>query len=144
MGFFDGPFLHIVDRLKDLVIRGGENISCIEVEAAIYEHSDVLEACIIGVPDERLGEQVASAIYLKPGVELTQENIQDFLHGKIAKFKIPFEIRFYKEPLPKIASGKFDKPKLRKIFADNWFNFKRAYKRKHIHNEQRCQIKFLL
>ncbi len=119
LGFFDGPFLHIVDRLKDLVIRGGENISCIEVEAAIYEHSDVLEACIIGVPDERLGEQVASAIYLKPGVELTQENIQDFLHGKIAKFKIPFEIRFYKEPLPKIASGKFDKPKLRKIFADN-------------------------
>lgn len=119
LGYFDGPFLHIVDRVKDLVIRGGENISCIEVEAAIYEHSDVLEACIIGVPDERLGEQVAAAIYLKPGLELNPEDIQNFLDGKIAKFKIPFEIRFYKDPLPKIASGKFDKPQLRKLFAEN-------------------------
>ena len=119
LGYFDGPFLHIVDRVKDLVIRGGENISCIEVEAAIYEHKDVLEACIIGVPDERLGEQVGSAIHLKIGVELTPEDIQQFLHGKIAKFKIPFDIRFYKEPLPKIASGKFDKPQLRKLFAEN-------------------------
>ena len=119
LGYFDGPFLHIVDRVKDLVIRGGENISCIEVEAAIYEHSDVLEACIIGVPDERLGEQVAAAIYLKPGIELNPEDIQNFLDGKIAKFKIPFEIRFYKDPLPKIASGKFDKPQLRKLFAEN-------------------------
>ena len=119
MGYFDGPFLHIVDRVKDLVIRGGENISCIEVEAAIYEHSDVLEACIIGIPDERLGEQVAAAIHLKPGVEKLPKDIQEFLDGKIAKFKIPFEIRFYTDPLPKIASGKFDKPQLRKLFAGN-------------------------
>jgi acyl-CoA synthetase (AMP-forming)/AMP-acid ligase II len=119
LGYFDGPFLHIVDRVKDLVIRGGENISCIEVEAAIYEHSDVLEACIIGIPDERLGEQVAAAIHLKPGVEKLPKDIQEFLDGKIAKFKIPFEIRFYTDPLPKIASGKFDKPQLRKLFAGN-------------------------
>ena len=119
LGYFDGPFLHIVDRVKDLVIRGGENISCIEVEAAIYEHSDVLEACIIGIPDERLGELVASAVHLKPGVELSQDDIQEFLAGKIAAFKIPYEVRFFKDPLPKIASGKFDKPSLRKIFAND-------------------------
>ena len=115
----DLGFLVILDRAKDIVIRGGENISCIEVEAAIYEHSDVLEACIIGIPDERLGELVASAVHLKPGVELSQDDIQEFLAGKIAAFKIPYEVRFFKDPLPKIASGKFDKPSLRKIFAND-------------------------
>ena len=116
LGYFDGPFLHIVDRVKDLVIRGGENISCIEVEAAIYEHSDVLEVCVIGIPDERLGEQVGAAIHLKPEIQLQPEDIQIFLDGKLAKFKIPVDIRFYQDPLPKIASGKFDKPQLREIF----------------------------
>ena len=116
LGYFDGPFLHIVDRVKDLVIRGGENISCIEVEAAIYEHADVLEVCVIGIPDERLGEQVGAAIHLKPEIQLQPEDIQIFLDGKLAKFKIPVDIRFYQDPLPKIASGKFDKPQLREIF----------------------------
>ena len=79
----------------------------------------VLEACIIGIPDERLGEQVASAVHLKAGGELSQEDIQKFLAGKIAAFKIPFEVRFFKDPLPKIASGKFDKPALREIFSND-------------------------
>ena len=116
MGKFDGPFLFIVDRIKDMVIRGGENIACPEVENAIYEHPDVLEACVFGIPDERLGEILCSSIFLKEGSTLTEEELVSFLSNKLAQFKIPAVIKFSPKKLPLVASGKFDKPTLRKNF----------------------------
>ena len=110
LGKFDGPFLYILDRLKDMVIRGGENIACPEVEGAIYEHPDVLEASVFGIPDERLGEILCSSICLREGSKLSVESLNEFLSDKLAAFKIPVKIKFTYNPLPKIASGKFDKP----------------------------------
>ena len=116
MGKFEGPFLFIVDRIKDMVIRGGENIACPEVENAIYEHPDVLEACVFGIPDERLGEILCSSIFLKKNSKLTEEQLVSFLANKLAAFKIPAIIKFSPINLPLVASGKFDKPTLRKNF----------------------------
>ena len=117
LGKFEGPFLYIVDRVKDMVIRGGENIACPEVEAAIYEHENVLEACVFGVPDTRLGEIVSCCIYVKPGTNLNQEELSSFLSDKLAPFKIPAEFNFTENKIPRLASEKFDKPTLRKIYS---------------------------
>ena len=117
MGKFEGPFLFILDRIKDMVIRGGENIACPEVENAIYEHPDVLEACVFGIPDERLGEILCTAIYLKKGAKLDKNTLVQFLSNKLAAFKIPAIIEFSLVNLPLVASGKFDKPALRKMFT---------------------------
>ena len=117
MGKFEGPFLFILDRIKDMVIRGGENIACPEVENAIYEHPDVLEACVFGIPDERLGEILCTAIYLKKGAKLDEDTLVQFLSNKLAAFKIPAIIEFSSVNLPLVASGKFDKPALRKMFT---------------------------
>ena len=119
MGKFEGPFLFILDRIKDMVIRGGENIACPEVENAIYEHPDVLEACVFGIPDERLGEILCTAIYLKKGAKLDKDTLVQFLSNKLAAFKIPAIIEFSSVNLPLVASGKFDKPALRKMFTKN-------------------------
>ena len=119
MGKFEGPFLYIVDRIKDMVIRGGENIACPEVENAIYEHPDILEACVFGIPDERLGEILCSAIYLREGSSLNRDDLVKFLSNKLAAFKIPAVIRFLDSNIPLVASGKFNKPALRKMFIDN-------------------------
>ena len=119
MGKFEGPFLYIVDRIKDMVIRGGENIACPEVENAIYEHPDILEACVFGIPDERLGEILCSAIYLREESSLNKDDLVEFLSDKLAAFKIPAVIRFLDSNIPLVASGKFDKPALRKMFIDN-------------------------
>ena len=117
MGKFDGPFLYIVDRIKDMVIRGGENIACPEVENAIYEHPDVLEASVFGIPDERLGEILCSAVVLREGSNLNEDDLVKFLSDKLAAFKIPALIKFMDSNLPLVASGKFDKPALREIFT---------------------------
>jgi acyl-CoA synthetase (AMP-forming)/AMP-acid ligase II len=118
LGKFEGPFLYIVDRVKDMVIRGGENIACPEVEAAIYEHENVLEVCVFGVPDTRLGEIVSCCIYLKSGTVLDEEELRDFLANKLAPFKIPAVFNFSEIKLPRLASEKFDKPKLRKMYSN--------------------------
>ena len=117
MGKFDGPFLYIVDRIKDMVIRGGENIACPEVENAIYEHPDILEASVFGIPDERLGEILCSAVVLREGSNLNKDDLVTFLSDKLAAFKIPALIKFMDSNLPLVASGKFDKPALREIFT---------------------------
>ena len=106
-------FLYIVDRAKDMVNRGGENVYCSEVEAAIYEHPDVTEAAVFGVPDERLGEDVAAAVVLRGGATLDTAGLQAFLAERIAKFKIPATVWFRDEPLPRNANGKFVKRQLR-------------------------------
>jgi acyl-CoA synthetase (AMP-forming)/AMP-acid ligase II len=119
LGKFEGPFLYILDRVKDIVIRGGENIACPEVEGAIYEHEDILEACVFGIPDERLGEILCAAIYLREESELSIDELQSFLSSRLAAFKIPVNIQFMKTNLPRVGSGKFDKPSLRELFINN-------------------------
>jgi long-chain acyl-CoA synthetase len=106
-------FVFIVDRAKDMVLRGGENVYCSEVEAAIYRHDAVAEAAVFGIPDERLGEDVAAAIVLRPGTALTTTELQIFLAETIAKHKIPSTVMFLEESLPRNASGKFLKRDLR-------------------------------
>jgi acyl-CoA synthetase (AMP-forming)/AMP-acid ligase II len=110
-------FVYIVDRAKDMVNRGGENVYCSEVEAAIYEHPDVAEAAVFGIPDERLGEDVAAAVVLRPGAVLAGAELQAFLGERIAKFKIPATIWFRTEPLPRNANGKFVKRDLRSEYV---------------------------
>ncbi len=106
-------FIFIVDRAKDMVIRGGENVYCSEVESAVYTHDAVAEAAVFGVPDERLGEEVACAIFLRPGASLTEEELRSYLSGKLAAFKIPSRVWFRNEPIPRNATGKFLKRELR-------------------------------
>lgn len=114
VGYLDEDgFLYIVDRMKEIIIRGGENISCIEVEAAIYQHPAVHEAAVYGVPNERLGEAVAASICLKDGAALEQADLVDFLKEQLAGFKIPAHWRFHDEPLPRIATGKIFKRQLK-------------------------------
>ncbi len=110
----EDDFVYIVDRAKDMVIRGGENIYCSEVEAAIYEHDDVAEAAVFGVPSDRLGEEVGVVIVLRPGATLTEADLAAFLDGRIAKFKIPNHVWLRDEQLPRNANGKFLKRELRK------------------------------
>ncbi len=104
-------FLFIVDRIKDLVIRGGENVGCGEVEAALLVHEDILEASVYGIPDERLGEEIGTTVHCKNVID--EDELRAFLVNHLAKFKIPKFIRFSSEPLPRIASGKIAKRVLR-------------------------------
>jgi steroid-24-oyl-CoA synthetase len=109
----DDGFVTIVDRKKNIIIRGGENIACLDVEGAIHHHPAVAEACAFSVPDQRLGEIVGSLIQLKPGLRLTADDLQKFLADHIAHFKIPQHIWFQVEPLPRIATDKIDRRSVR-------------------------------
>ena len=109
----DLGFLVILDRAKDIVIRGGENIGCAEVEYAIAEHPAVSEVSVFGVPDDRLGEIPCAAVMLKSGQQLDAAALQSFLRGRLAQFKIPERISFQYNQLPRIASGKIAKKQLR-------------------------------
>lgn len=109
----DDGFVFIVDRAKDMVLRGGENVYCSEVEAGVYEHPDVTEAAVFGVPDDRLGELVGVAIVRVPGSTLDDDGLRLFLADKMSKFKIPERVWFLDEALPRNANGKFVKRELR-------------------------------
>ncbi len=114
IGYLDEDgFLFINDRKKDMVIRGGENIACPEVEAAIAEHPDVLEASVFGVPDERLGEILATNVCIRDESKLNETDLNSFLATKLANFKIPAHVWIQKDKLPRIASGKIAKKDLR-------------------------------
>jgi long-chain acyl-CoA synthetase len=104
-------FVFIVDRIKDLVIRGGENIGCGAVEYALQEHPHVAEACVYGVPDERLGEEVATTLYVTKPV--SEGELRGFLETRLAKFQIPRYFHIVAEPLPRGATGKIMKKDLR-------------------------------
>ena len=106
-------FFYVEDRLKDMILRGGENVYCAEVEAAIYEHPAIHEAAVFGIPDERLGEEVAVAIHLVEGETLTPVDLRAFLSTKIAAFMIPSRILIVDDPLPRNPAGKFLKRRLR-------------------------------
>ena len=107
----DEGYLYIVDRIKDLVIRGGENIGCGEVEAALLEHPEILEASVYAVPDERLGEEVGATFYSQD--DLDESELQQFLSQRLAKFKIPRYLHSQRVPLPRTASGKILKREIR-------------------------------
>ena len=113
-GYIDEEgFLFIKDRIKDMILRGGENIYCAEVEGAIYEHPAIHEVAIFGVPHERLGEEVGVAIRPKEGMAFTADELWKFLDGKISSFKIPNHVVIMHEELPRNAAGKFLKRQLR-------------------------------
>ncbi|GAA2440296.1 class I adenylate-forming enzyme family protein [Actinomadura vinacea] len=106
-------FVYIVDRAKDMLIRGGENIYCAEVEAALYEHPAVADCGVIGVPHEALGEEVGAVVRLRPGTTLTPDELRAFLGERIAAFKIPQHLWFREEELPRNPGGKLLKTRLR-------------------------------
>ena len=110
-------WISIKDRIKDVVIRGGENVHCSEVEDAIYELDSVAEAAVFGLPDERLGEEVAAAVVLVAGAQLDQAGLIAHLDGRLARFKHPRHVWFLDEALPRNANGKFLKRELRKRLA---------------------------
>ena len=103
--------LFVVDRIKDLIIRGGENIGCGQVEAALLAHPHVVEAAVYAVPDERLGEDVAATVHGTP--ELDVDELRTFLAGHLAKHEVPRYIFTTPEPLPRTATGKLFKRQLR-------------------------------
>jgi long-chain acyl-CoA synthetase len=106
-------FIFLVDRKKDMVLRGGENIYCAEVEAALHQHPDVAECSVFGVPDDRLGEEVGVAVMPRPGASLTAADLRDHCLPLIARHKVPRYIWLRDTPLPRNASGKFLKRELR-------------------------------
>jgi long-chain acyl-CoA synthetase len=106
-------FVYVQDRAKDMVLRAGENVYCAEVEAAIYQHPDVYEAGVFGVPHERLGEEVAAAIVPKPGRSIDETALRAFLAEHLAPFKIPTRIAMHAEQLPRNPAGKILKRALR-------------------------------
>ncbi|WOF45476.1 acyl--CoA ligase [Sphingopyxis indica] len=111
-------FLYIVDRAKDMVLRGGENIYSSEVENALYEHPAVTDCAIVGIPHRTLGEEPAAVVHLAPGMTATEAELQDWVRARLAAFKVPVAIRFVAETLPRNANGKILKKELKARFAD--------------------------
>ncbi len=111
----EGGFITLVDRAKDMIISGGENVYSVEVEQVVYAHPDVLEAAVIGVPDEVWGETVTCLVVAKPGTNPTAEHIQQFCRKNLAGYKAPRVVRFV-EALPRNASGKVLKYQLRQAY----------------------------
>jgi long-chain acyl-CoA synthetase len=115
----DEGFIFIVDRAKDMVIRGGENVYSAEVEAALFEHPAVADAAVIGVPHEILGEEVGAIVVLRPGTEAGADELRAHTAERIASFKVPTRIWFSSEPLPRNPAGKVLKRDLRtRILSD--------------------------
>ncbi|MEA3013102.1 MAG: steroid-24-oyl-CoA synthetase [Sphingomonadales bacterium] len=118
IGYLDEDgYLFIVDRKKDIIIRGGENIAAQEVEAAIYAHPAVSEAAVFGIADDRLGEIPVALVYCEKDAP-DAEGLRAFLAGRLAPFKLPAQIRFSDQPLPKLGTGKIDKVSLRAQYRD--------------------------
>jgi fatty-acyl-CoA synthase len=109
-------FINIVDRKKEIIVSGGENISSIEVERAIFAHPDVFECAVVPAPDPRWGEVPAAIVVRKPGSTLESEDLLQFLEGRLGKYKLPKVIEWSAEPLPKTGTGKIRKLDLRERF----------------------------
>jgi len=116
IGYLDeANFVYLVDRAKDMVLRGGENVYCSEVETAIFKHDAVAEAAVFSVPDERLGEEVGAAVYPVAGAAPSAQEIREFCQQSLAAYKVPRYIWILDEPLPRNASGKFMKKTLQDV-----------------------------
>jgi long-chain acyl-CoA synthetase len=110
-------FCYIVDRAKDMLIRGGENIYCVEVENALYEHPEVMDAALIGLPHHTLGEEPAAVVTLRAGARVTEEELKAWTRERLAAFKAPVKIAFSTDTLPRNANGKILKPELKRFFG---------------------------
>ena len=106
-------YLNIVGRLKDMIIRGGENVYCSEVEAALFEHPAVMDAAVIGIPHQVLGEEVGAVVQLKPDAIATATELQAHVGDRLAGFKVPVRIWFRDDHLPRNPAGKVLKRDLR-------------------------------
>jgi long-chain acyl-CoA synthetase len=111
-------FLYIEDRAKDMIIRAGENVYCAQVESAIYEHPAVYEAAVFGMPNERLGEEVAAAIMVRAGMTLSFDDLHEFLASRLANFMIPTRVAFTSESLPRNPAGKLLKREMPALYFD--------------------------
>ncbi|HEY1636078.1 MAG TPA: class I adenylate-forming enzyme family protein [Acidimicrobiales bacterium] len=114
----DEGFVHIVDRAKDMVIRGGENVYSVEVEAVLFEHPGVTDAAVIGIPHPVLGEEVGAVVQLRPGVDIGAEELRAHVAARLAAFKVPARIWLRDEPLPRNPAGKVLKRELREELVD--------------------------
>jgi acyl-CoA synthetase (AMP-forming)/AMP-acid ligase II len=110
-------FCFIVDRAKDIVIRGGENIYSTEVESVLYAHPAVTDCALIGIPHRTLGEEPAAVVHLAPGMAANERELQEWVGRHLAAFKVPVAIRFVSETLPRNANGKILKRDLKGLFA---------------------------
>ena len=110
-------FCYIIDRAKDMLIRGGENIYCVEVENVLYEHPAVMDAAIVAVPHRTLGEEPGAVVTLKQGGHATEDELRAFVAERLAAFKVPVKVVFWPETLPRNANGKILKSELKKVFA---------------------------
>lgn len=118
VGYMDDEgFVFLTDRAKDMLIRGGENVYCIEVENALYEHPAIMDAAVVGIPHKVLGEEVGAVVQVKPDMNATQDELRAFVAQRIAGFKVPVEIQAQREPLPRNANGKIMKNELRGRFV---------------------------
>lgn len=109
-------FLFIMDRAKDMLIRGGENIYCVEVENALYDHPAIMDAAVVGIAHKVLGEEVGAVVQVKPGMSVTEVEVREFVAERLAAFKVPVEVQVQTDPLPRNANGKIMKPDLRARF----------------------------
>jgi long-chain acyl-CoA synthetase len=109
-------FLYIVDRAKDMLIRGGENVYCVEVESCLYAHPAVMDAAVVGIPHKVLGEEVGAVVQVKPGREVTASELRSHVAERLAAFKVPVEVVIQAEPLPRNANGKILKRDLKGLF----------------------------
>ena len=110
-------FLYILDRAKDMLIRGGENVYCVEVEDALYSHPAIMDAAVIGIPHRVLGEEVGAVVQVKPGAAVDEPALRRHVAARLAAFKVPVRIVLHDEPLPRNANGKILKRELRALFA---------------------------
>ncbi len=106
-------FVYIVDRAKDMIIRGGENVYCVEVEAALFEHPSVTDAAVIGIPHHVLGEEVGAVVHLAPGTTATEDELREWVAARLAGFKVPVRIWFFDDTLPRNPNGKIMKRELK-------------------------------
>jgi long-chain acyl-CoA synthetase len=115
----DDGFIYIVDRAKDMIIRGGENVYSVIVEAVIFEHPDVLDCAVVGVPHPTLGEEVAAVVVLRTGRVIEGEEISRHVASRLAKFEVPTKVVFRSTPLPRNPQGKVLKRELRASLVES-------------------------
>ncbi|HUO73705.1 MAG TPA: hypothetical protein VMU39_23240 [Solirubrobacteraceae bacterium] len=110
-------YVRVVGRIKDMIIRGGENVYPREIEEFLYTHPDIADVQVIGVPDERYGEEPMAWVVLKPGAAIREEDLREFCRGQIAHFKIPRYVKFV-DSFPMTATGKVQKYKMRETAVE--------------------------
>jgi long-chain acyl-CoA synthetase len=114
----DEGFCYILDRAKDMLIRGGENIYCVEVENALFEHPAVIDAAVVAIPHLSLGEEPGAVVTLKPGATASEPELRAFVAERLAAFKVPVRIVFAPGALPRNPTGKLMKRELKQLFFE--------------------------